>query len=223
MSSLSYKTNFLPLELQSAGLHKIRSIAVAAAFLAVALLGGCWVFADKCAAIQQELAVVQRELTQMESAYRSTENIKKESAAAEELRQQYTEIISQKRHWSEILLELNRIAPDGLWLVELETSNQQENTDPADTDAGKQSLEASGAPENSDATEALRTLETSGESMIMKGCTEELSAVGILILELNKLHYFQTVTLDQVTTESEVMSFQITASLQGVTNNEDHR
>ncbi|HBI27606.1 MAG TPA: hypothetical protein DDY25_07765, partial [Peptococcaceae bacterium] len=71
-------------------------------------------------------------------------------------------------------------------------------------------------PENSDAAEALRTPETSGESMIMKGCTEELSAVGILILELNKLPYFQTVTLDQVTTESEVMTFQITATLHEV-------
>jgi Tfp pilus assembly protein PilN len=206
MNSLSYKTNFLPLELQSAGLHKIRSIAVAAAFLAAALLGGCWVFADKCAATQQELAVVQRDLAQMESAYRSTENIKKESAAAEELRQQYTEIISQKRQWSEILLELNRIAPAGLWLVELETGSQQENNDPTDDDdanAGKQPPEASGTPGTT----------TTGESMVMKGCTEELSAVGILILELGKLPYFQTVTLDQVTTESEMMNFQITASL----------
>ncbi len=44
MSSLSYKTNFLPLELQSAGLYKIRSVAVVAAFLAAAprrLLGFC--------------------------------------------------------------------------------------------------------------------------------------------------------------------------------------
>jgi Tfp pilus assembly protein PilN len=215
MNSLSYKTNFLPLELQSAGLHKIRSIAVAAAFLAAALLGGCWVFADKCAATQQELAVVQRDLAQMESAYRSTENIKKESAAAEELRQQYTEIISQKRQWSEMLSELNRIAPAGLWLVELETGSQQENNDPTDDDAnaGKQSPETSGTPENSDAAEALRTPETSGESMVMKGCTEELSAVGIFLLELGKLPYFQTVTLDQVTTESEMMNFQITASL----------
>ncbi|MDD3315326.1 MAG: hypothetical protein PHH05_07535 [Syntrophaceticus sp.] len=216
MSSLSYKTNFLPLELQSAGLYKIRSVAVVAAFLAAALLGGCWVFADKCAATQQELAVVQRDLTQMESAYRSTEKIKKESAAAEELCRQYTEITSQKRQWSEMLLELNRIAPAGLWLVGLETGNQQENTDPADTDAGKQPPETSGTPENSDAAEALRTPETSGESMIMKGCTEELSAVWILILELNKLPYFQTVSLDQVTTESEVMTFQITATLHEV-------
>jgi hypothetical protein len=52
-----------------------------------------------------------------------------------------------------------------------------------------------------------------GESMVMKGCTEELSAVGIFLLELGKLPYFQTVTLDQVTTESEMMNFQITASL----------
>ena len=211
MNSLSYKTNFLPLELQSAGLHKIRSIAVAAAFLAAALLGGCWVFADKCAATQQELAVVQRDLAQMESAYRSTENIKKESAAAEELRQQYTEIISQKRQWSEILLELNRIAPAGLWLVELETGSQQENNDPTDDDAnaGKQSPETSGTP----GTTTTGALEIPGESMVMKGCTEELSAVGIFLLELGKLPYFQTVTLDQVTTESEMMNFQITASL----------
>jgi Tfp pilus assembly protein PilN len=212
MSSLSYKTNFLPLELQSAGLYKIRSIAVAAAFLAAALLGGCWVFADKCAATQQELAVVQRDLAQMESAYRSTENIKKESAAAEELRQQYTEIISQKRQWSEILLELNRIAPAGLWLVELETGSQQENNDPTDDDdanAGKQPPEASGTP----GTTTTGALEIPGESMVMKGCTEELSAVGIFLLELGKLPYFQTVTLDQVTTESEMMNFQITASL----------
>jgi Tfp pilus assembly protein PilN len=192
MNSLSYKTNFLPLELQSAGLHKIRLIAVAGLFLATVLLGGCWVLADKCAVIQKELAVVQRDLTQMESAYRSTENIKKERAAAEDICRHYTEIISQKRQWSEILMELNRIAPMGLWLVELETGSQQENTDNTDTGAEKLS---------------------SGTNMIMKGCTEELSAVGIFLLELGKLPYFQTVTLDQVTTESEMMNFQITASL----------
>jgi Tfp pilus assembly protein PilN len=211
MNSLSYKTNFLPLELQSAGLHKIRLIAVAGLFLATVLLGGCWVLADKCAVIQKELAVVQRDLTQMESAYRSTENIKKERAAAEDICRHYTEIISQKRQWSEILMELNRIAPMGLWLVELETGSQQENNDPTDDDAnaGKQSPETSGTP----GTTTTGALEIPGESMVMKGCTEELSAVGIFLLELGKLPYFQTVTLDQVTTESEVMTFQITASL----------
>lgn len=195
MSQISYKTNFLPLELQSAGLHKMRSIAVVAAFLAAAFLCGGWVFADKCADLQKELAVVQSGLMQMDSAYRSAENIKKESAAAEELCRQYREIISQKRQWSEMLLELNRIAPAGLWLVELEMGSQQENTDTTDTDAGEQ---FPGTP---------------GKNIIMKGCTEDLSAVGIFLLELGKLPYFQTVTLDQVTTESEMMNFQITASL----------
>lgn len=225
MNPLSYKTNFLPLELQSTRLHQIRWLCVIAAILAAAFLCGCLVIADQCADIHRELAVVQKELTQIESAYRTTVNIKKERAAVEDTCRQYTEIISQQRQWSEMLLNLNRIAPAGLRLVELEAGSQQENADSSDSadsaDPGDQEShpsETTGTTETQEAQGAMTTKsqEAPGKRMIMKGCAAELSAVGIFLLELGKLPYFQTVSLDQVTTESEVLNFQITATLHEV-------
>lgn len=187
MNPLPYKTNFLPLELQGVGLRKIRCLVVGTVLLAVIFLGCCWMLAGRCAKLKKELAIVQNEIQDLTPAYRSAENIKREYAAMEGLYQEYTSIVSQMQAWSEMLLDLNRIAPAGLYLVELDIGIQP--------DSKKQSP---------------------GKNIIMKGCTEDLSAVGVFLIELRRLAYFQEVALDKVTPTSGGMSFQVTASIKEV-------
>lgn len=187
MNPLSYKTNFLPLELQSAGLRKIRCLVVGTTLLAVIFLGSCWLLAGRCASLKKELAIVQKEIQDLAPAYKNAENIKREYTAREGLYQEYTTLISQRQSLSEMLVDLNRIAPSGLYLVELEMGSP--------TDSEKQSP---------------------GKNMVMKGCTEDLSAVGVFLIELERLAYFQEIALDKVVPTPDGMSFQVTAFIKEV-------
>jgi Tfp pilus assembly protein PilN len=198
MSSHNYKTNFLPLELQGIALHKYRCLATGVALLAVVFLCSCWMLAGRCASLKSELVIVQKEIQDRAPAYKNAEIIKKECAAAERLCQEYTAIISRRQEWSKMLIDLNRIAPADLWLVELEIGeigSQQQKTD-----SKKESSEK----------------ELFGKEIIMKGNTGDLSAVGVFLIELGKLPCFQQLALDNVTCTTGGMSFQITASVKEV-------
>lgn len=194
MNFHSYKTNFLPPELQCTGLHKIYCLIAGAALLAVIFLCSCWIFAGKCTNLKKELAAARKDIQDLAPAYRSVKDIQKEYTEAEELYREYTAIVSQKQELSEMLLDLNRIAPGGLWLVELEMGSQQQKAD----------------------SEADSAKEISDKDIIMKGSTDDLSAVGIFLTELGKLPYFQELALDNVTLTSDGMSFQVSASIKEV-------
>jgi Tfp pilus assembly protein PilN len=201
MSLLNYKINFLPLELQGIALHKYRCLAVGTALLAVIFLCSCWMLAGRCTSLKSELVIVQKEIQDRAPAYKNAELIKKECAAAERLCQEYTAIISRRQEWSKMLIDLNRIAPADLWLVELEIGEIGEiGSQQQKTDSKKESSEK----------------ELFGKKIIMKGNTGDLSAVGVFLIELGKLPYFQQLALDNVTCSTGGMSFQITASVKEV-------
>lgn len=190
MNRVDYKTNFLPLELQSAGLHKYCCLASVAALMAVIFLGSCWMLAERCASLKNELAIAQKDIQDLDPVYKIAQDIQQRRAAAERICQEYRAAISRRQEWSKVLLDLNRIAPADLWLVELEMGSQQQKTD-----SEKQSP---------------------GERMIMKGGAGDLSAVGILLIELGKLPYFQEPTLESAAPVPDGLSFQITAAIKEV-------
>lgn len=77
MSSLNYKTNFLPLELQGIALHKYRCLAVGTVLLAVVFLCSCWMLSGRCASLKSELVIVQKEIQDRAPAYKNAALIKK--------------------------------------------------------------------------------------------------------------------------------------------------
>jgi hypothetical protein len=152
----------------------------------------------RCASLKSELVIVQKEIQDRAPAYKNAALIKKECAAAERLCQEYTAIISRRQEWSKMLIDLNRIAPADLWLVELEIG-----------EIGSQQQKSDSKKESSEK-------ELFGKEIIMKGNTGDLSAVGVFLIELGKLPCFQQLALDNVTCTTDGMSFQITASVKEV-------
>lgn len=189
--SIDYQTNFLPRELRGAGYPLLHSPAaiVGIALLAIIFLVSCWLLDGRSALLKNELAAVEKDIQELAPPAQRVEKIRNERNVRDAVFREYTALLNKRQTWSGLLLDLNRVSPSGVWLVELE--------------AGILPQEKAGSPPESDP----------GKTVTLTGYAADLVPVGAFLNELVQLPYLQEASLESTCSEQGNTKFKITARL----------
>lgn len=208
-----YKVNMLPVKLQREGLIDVkRLVAISALTLFLTLtLGGYGALIINYTFMKNDLKDTAAQLDALAPLVARVEKMRQERIDLEGALQEYAEILQNQKTWSVLLGDLSGVAPIDTWLVELAIENKpvEKKTQQLNATSGSQSN--TGDPKGQKPSEAAGLPHPN--TIILKGYSRTVSSVGVFILNLNHLPYFDEVKLNRINLEEHGYLFEITTIL----------
>ncbi|OPY57734.1 MAG: Fimbrial assembly protein (PilN) [Pelotomaculum sp. PtaU1.Bin035] len=236
-----YKVDLLPYELQrDVGVDVKKLLKRLSVFLAaIFLLVSCGTFVFSELLTRKEIAVTEKELSEIQVTVNNIEEIKKQRQNNQHSIQNYKALINKKLSWSYLLEDLNSNLPVDMWLASLELSftdmsasvgtvgqiaGQSEAQAPAHVQARAQSKATQanvGAAPGGQSPAAGQKDSPSPDSppapniLVVEGYSRTVPSVGIFVNNLDKMPYFTSVKLNEISEEEKnaAIKFKLTAIL----------
>jgi Tfp pilus assembly protein PilN len=204
-----YKVNMLPAKLQREGLIDVkRLVLISAATLFLALtLGGYGAFLINYTFMKNDLKDTTAQLEALAPLVSRVEQMRQERIGLEAALEEYAEILQNQKTWSVLLDDLSSIIPIDAWLVELAILRRpvETETPPAD------SQNSTGSPAGQDETKTAGLPHPN--TITLKGYSLTVSSVGVFVMNLNYLPYFEEVKLNRISLDEQGYRFEITTIL----------
>jgi len=204
-----YKVNMLPAKLQREGLIDVkRLVLISAATLFLALtLGGYGAFLINYTFMKNDLKDTTAQLEALAPLVSRVEQMRQERIGLEAALEEYAEILQNQKTWSVLLDDLSSIIPIDAWLVELAILRRpvETETPPAD------SQNSTGSPAGQDETKTAGLPHPN--TITLKGYSLTVSSVGVFVIILNYLPYFEEVKLNRISLDEQGYRFEITTIL----------
>ncbi|HPZ42541.1 MAG TPA: PilN domain-containing protein [Bacillota bacterium] len=216
---MTYKVNMLPAKLQREGLIDVkRLVLISAATLILALsMGGYCAFLINYTFMKNDLQDTTARLDELAPLVSRVEQMRKERTELEAALKEYEEIIQNQKSWSVLLDDLSNIIPIDAWLVDLAILNRpvERKTSP---DGAPASTNEADSQNKAGSTAGDKEKKTAGlphpNTITLKGYSRTVSSVGVFIMNLNYLPYFEDVKLNRISLDANKgYSFEITTTL----------
>ncbi len=221
MSVPVYKVNLLPPKLQREELVDVRrlSLIIAVMLLIVVVLGTTGFFVLSYFTMRNDIAAATQELASLQPMVAYVDNLHQQRLSMQSAAIDYRALLQKKANWSSLLSELDAIAPADVWLVELDIANVKlpgvQTGKAASPGTAASSAPASNAAPTSAGTSAPQASTSTKEgtnqaaepmprpnTVIIKGYSLSVTAIGIFEKNLNQLPYFQNVVLKSIGSQS---------------------
>ena len=213
-----YKVNMLPAKLQRKGslmLNAWFTISAATLFLALTL-GGYGAFLINYTFMKNDLKDTTAQLEALAPLVSRVEQMRQERIGLEAALEEYAEILQNQKTWSVLLDDLSSIIPIDAWLVDLAILRRpvETKTPPPGASASAppaDSQNSTGSPAGQDETKTAGLPHPN--TITLKGYSLTVSSVGVFVMNLNYLPYFEEVKLNRISLDEQGYRFEITTIL----------
>jgi Tfp pilus assembly protein PilN len=213
-----YRINLLPRKLQSDGIVDLRWLGLTLAVIlsAALLVGGYLCFYSNLLLLKGNVAAVEKQLPALRQPAAEAEDLKAKRIDAEAALSDYQTLLRERKARCGVLLALNKMLPDDLWLNDLEsgikpaqpvgsTGSTTGGTETPGKSVAPGVTGTSGKPGAGGQTENRDALKLHGEALTA-------ASVGVLLKNMNDSPLFSRMALDKIYQEKGVIRFDITAS-----------
>lgn len=234
-----YKMNMLPIALQRETLIDTKKLVINAGIIltAIIILGSYGLFLIRFLDAKKELTAIRSQLSELQSTVDRAEKIKRERVETEAALNDFNTLLKRQFIWSEMLNAINRSMPADIWLAGIDIHYEgsvagqtgQNNTQAgAPVDQQKNDTTTASEENNSNTSGALNiagSVKTPGDekqaelsmpvpnTVVFKGFSHTVPAVGVFINNLSRLSYFSDFKLKKLSEKDEGLSFEISAVL----------